>query len=98
MPYCDTSGIVPQLSLYRQWLRHEHGLDFTDYASLWAWSTTDLDSFWRSVWAYHGVESPTPFTFVLDGDMPSATWFPGAEVNYARQVFCHAERAEAAGQ
>ena len=30
--------------------------------------------------------------------MPGARWFAGAEVNYAQQVFRHADLAEAAGQ
>ncbi|MHC2279917.1 acyl-coenzyme A synthetase/AMP-(fatty) acid ligase [Bradyrhizobium diazoefficiens] len=29
--------------------------------------------------------------------MPGAVWFPGAQVNYARQVFRHVEAADAAG-
>ena len=29
--------------------------------------------------------------------MPGATWFPGAQVNYAQHVFSHAERSDAAG-
>lgn len=98
MHYCDPSGIVPQLSLYRDWLHRERGLAFADYASLWAWSTSDLDGFWRSVWDYHAIESPTPFTSVVRGEMPGASWFDGAQVNYARQVFRHAVPAEAAGQ
>lgn len=98
MHYRDPSGIVPQLSLYRDWLHRERGLAFADYASLWAWSTSDLDGFWRSVWDYHAIESPTPFTSVVSGEMPGASWFDGTQVNYARQVFRHAVPAEAAGQ
>ncbi len=30
--------------------------------------------------------------------MPGAVWFPGAQVNYARQVLRHVEAAQAAGQ
>src|SRR3569623_1033629 len=94
----DNPGIVPQLRLYREWLHRELGLEFSDYASLWAWSTTDLDGFWRSVWAYHDLQSPTPFASVVSGGMPAASWFEGAQVNYAQQVFRHVEAAEAAGQ
>lgn len=36
------AGPIPQLRLYREWLEHEHGLTFEDYAALWQWSTTDL--------------------------------------------------------
>ena len=89
---------IPQLRLYREWLDREYGLRFADYAALWQWSTTDLAGFWRSIWDYHQLGSPTPFTSVVDGRaMPGATWFDGAQVNYARQVFRHVELAEAAG-
>jgi len=98
MPLRDRTDIVPQLKLYRDWLHRQHGLVFADYAAMWAWSTSDLDGFWRSVWAYHDLQSPTPFTSVVSGEMPDAAWFPGAQVNYARQVFRHAELADAAGQ
>jgi acetoacetyl-CoA synthetase len=92
------TDVVPQLQLYRDWLRRQYGLDFDDYASMWAWSTSDLDGFWRSVWAYHDLQSPTPFTSVVSGEMPNCAWFTGAQVNYARQIYRHAETADAAGQ
>ncbi|WGM37280.1 acetoacetate--CoA ligase [Caulobacter sp. NIBR1757] len=86
------------MRLYRDWLERERGLGFADYAGLWTWSTTDLDGFWRSIWDYHQLASPTPFASVLRGGaMPGATWFDGASVNYARQVFRHVEAAEALG-
>lgn len=89
---------IPQMRLYREWLARERGLRFPDYAALWTWSTTDVDAFWRSVWDYHQLASPTPFSSVLrDEAMPAATWFDGAQVNYASQVFRHIDQAEAAG-
>ena len=89
---------IPQMRLYREWLAREHGLLFTDYAAMWQWSTTHIAEFWRSIWDYHQLESPTRFTSVVDGQaMPGTAWFAGAQVNYARQVFRHVERAEAVG-
>lgn len=90
---------VPQLRLYREWLERERGLLFDDYAAMWRWSTTDLSAFWSSIWDYGQVRSPTPFTSVVrGGEMPDTTWFEGAQVNYAREVFRHVEMADAAGQ
>ncbi|WP_044560533.1 acetoacetate--CoA ligase [Azospirillum sp. B4] len=89
---------VPQIRLYRDWLDRERGLAFPDYAAMWEWSRTDLTAFWRSVWDYHDIASPTSPTAVLSGTMPGARWFEGAQVNYARQVFRHAGTADAAGQ
>ena len=94
----DRGETVPQLALYRTWLADTYGLRFRSYADLWTWSTTDLERFWESVWAYEGLQSPTPHSAVLTGEMPGTVWFEGAQVNYARQVFRHVAAAEAAGQ
>ncbi len=93
-----TSPFVPQISLYRRWLSEQRGLEFRDYESLRQWSVRDLDAFWRSIWDYFDLQSATPFEAVLASrKMPGAVWFPGAAVNYARQVFRHATAAHAAG-
>ena len=90
---------IPQLRLYREWLERERGLRFDDYDALWRWSTRDLAAFWRSIWDYHGVQSPTPFAAVVQGGpMPDVAWFEGAQVNYVREVFRHVEMAAAADQ
>jgi acetoacetyl-CoA synthetase len=90
---------TPQLRLYQTWLETQRGLRFTTYHDLWHWSVTDLEAFWRSIWDYEGIESPTRFEAALCVDrMPGAVWFKGATVNYARQVFRHVDAAHAAGQ
>ena len=94
----STAPYVPQIRLYQDWLTEKRGLRFDDYEALWRWSTTDLDAFWQSIWDYFDLQSPTPHTAVLaDARMPGAQWFPGAQVNYVRQVFRHVDAAHAAG-
>ncbi len=89
---------IPQIRLYQNWLRDSRGLSFESYDALWRWSVTDLDAFWQSIWDYFELQSPTPHSAVLaDNKMPGAQWFPGAQVNYAQQVFRHVEKAHAAG-
>src|SRR5437868_8009079 len=89
---------IPQIRLYQDWLRAERGLAFADYDALWRWSVDHLDDFWRSVWDYFGLESPTPAGAVLTQEkMPGARWFEGAQVNYVQQVLRHVEAAHAAG-
>jgi acetoacetyl-CoA synthetase len=89
---------IPQIRLYQDWLRETRGLQFDSYDALWRWSTTDLDAFWQSIWDYFDVQSPTPHSAVLARNvMPGAQWFPGAQVNYARQVLRHVDAAHAAG-
>jgi len=88
----------PQITRYQRWLRDTHGLQFTDYDALWRWSVSDLEAFWSSIWSYFALESPTPFAHALADDrMPGASWFDGAQVNYARQALRHADAAHAAG-
>ncbi|HZY17385.1 MAG TPA: acetoacetate--CoA ligase [Ramlibacter sp.] len=89
---------VPQIRRYQDWLRERRGLAFDHYDALWRWSVDDLPAFWQSIWDWFELESPTPHTAVLADDrMPGAVWFPGAQVNYARQVLRHVDAAEAAG-
>ena len=89
---------VPQIRLYQNWLRETRGLSFADYDALWRWSTSDLDAFWQSIWDYFELQSPTPHSAVLERNvMPGARWFPGAQINYVRQVLRHVQPAHAAG-
>ena len=90
---------IPQIRLYQDWLKGTQGLQFDDYEALRHWSVTDLAAFWQSIWDYFDLQSPTPHHTVLtEARMPGAQWFPGAQLNYARQVFRHADAAHAAGQ
>ena len=90
---------VSQMRLYQDWLQRERGLAFADYDALWRWSVTELDAFWQSIWDYFDLQSPTPHSAALARNtLPGAQWFPGAQVNYARQVLRHVDAAHAAGQ
>jgi len=89
---------IPQMTRYRQWLGDQRGLRFLDYEELRQWSVREIDAFWQSIWDYFELRSPTPHSAVLaQRKMPGAVWFPGAQVNYARQVLRHVEAAQAAG-
>ena len=92
---------IPQIRLYQNWLRENRGLSFDSYDALWRWSVTELDAFWRSIWDYAAIQSPTPLapgaTVLAERRMPGAQWFPGAQVNYAREVLRHVDAAHAAG-
>jgi len=93
-----TAPFVPQITLYRRWLKERHDLQFESYEALRRWSVTELDTFWRTIWDYFDLQSATPFDAVLaERKMPGAVWCPGATVNYAQQVFRHVAPAHAAG-
>ncbi|APW40380.1 acetoacetate--CoA ligase [Rhodoferax koreense] len=89
---------LPQIRLYQDWLHTQRGLRFDSYQALWQWSVSDLPAFWQSIWDYFELVSPTPHGAVLASNtMPGAQWFPGAQCNYARQVWRHVDAAHAAG-
>ena len=88
---------IAQIRLYQRWLQSQRGAQFETYDALWRWSVTDLEGFWQSIWDYFELQSPTPHRAVLqERCMPGAIWFPGAQVNYAQQVFRHAKAAASA--
>ncbi|MHA6316621.1 acetoacetate--CoA ligase [Altererythrobacter sp. CAU 1778] len=98
MPAKTTDELLPQLTQFRNWLRENRGLNFHSYDDMWEWSVADIEAFWMSVWDYFRLDSPTPALNVVTGEMPDARWFEGAQVNYAAEVFRHADAAHAAGQ
>jgi acetoacetyl-CoA synthetase len=77
------------MTRYMRWLEAERGLRFDgDYHALWRWSVADLDDFWRSIWDHLGVvASRQPAAVLGRRSMPGAEWFPGAELNYAENLF-----------
>lgn len=85
-PDPDT-GAAARITDFARWLHLERGLNFEDYHSLWQWSVSDVAGFWDAVREYFDVQFSSPARTTLgDATMPGATWFPGAELNYASQV------------
>jgi acetoacetyl-CoA synthetase len=72
------------------------GAPFSDYEELREWSVRELEQFWAGIWDFCGVRASTPYERVLDSPtMPGASWFVGAQLNYAENVLCR-ERDPAA--
>ncbi len=93
-PLWEPSEAVKQqanMTHYMQWLAREKGLHFQTREELWRWSVTQLEDFWASIWAYCQIQASKPYTKVLSTrTMPRASWFVGAELNYAEHVFRNA--------
>jgi acetoacetyl-CoA synthetase len=76
---------------YMQWLEREKGLTFRSREELWQWSVTNIEDFWASLWDYFHIKASKPYTTVLaERKMPGASWFPGAELNYAEHALRNA--------
>ena len=77
-----------RLAAYQRWLADERGLRFDDYASLWQWSVDDVEAFWQTVWDFFDVQADGSRHPVLAShEMPGASWYPNARLNYAEHVF-----------
>jgi len=73
---------------YMDWLAAERGLRFAGYDELWRWSVSDIERFWESMWDYFDIRHSTTWRSILsERRMPGASWFPGARLNLAEQVF-----------
>jgi acetoacetyl-CoA synthetase len=71
--------------------RYMRSAGFDSYDELRAWSVTQLEAFWESIWRWFDVRSHAPYETVLEArTMPGARWFPGAQLNYAEHALRHA--------
>ncbi|WP_273735211.1 AMP-binding protein [Mycolicibacterium septicum] len=76
------------LADYLEWLDVVEQRSFADYRSLWEWSISDLDAFWKSIDRFEGLGlGKDGGPALLDTDMPGTRWFPGAKINYAEHAF-----------
>ncbi len=90
-----------EITRYAQWLASRGvgptshggnaGTSGTSYRDLWQWSVDEPAEFWDSIWDFFGVLGVRGTGPVLAGQMPSAEWFAGATVNYARNALRAAE-------
>ncbi len=79
------------LIAYMRWLAKERSLSFKTYEELWQWSVDDLETFWATVVDFFHIKLAKPYSRILGSrDMPGAEWFPGAEINFAENVFRNA--------
>src|SRR3984957_19196726 len=57
-----------------------------DYEQLRRWSVSEIERFWAAIWEFCEVRASRSYEHVLEGAMPSARWFAGAELNYAENM------------
>jgi len=70
-----------------RWVGERRGRSFSDYDELWRWSVEELEDFWSCIWEFSGMRASKPYERVLGSrEMPGASWFQGAELNYAENM------------
>jgi acetoacetyl-CoA synthetase len=76
-----------EMARFMRWAGARRGRAFADYDELWRWSVDQLEDFWADVWEFCGVRASTPYQRVLGThEMPGASWFQGAQLNYAENM------------
>ncbi len=75
-----------RITQYLRWLAGHRGVTAADYQDLWEWSVGEPGAFWDSLWEYFGVLGQRGDGPALSGQLPGASWFPGATLNYARNA------------
>jgi acetoacetyl-CoA synthetase len=91
--WTPSAAVIEQAGItrYARWLA-ERGIAATaSYPQLWQWSVGQPAEFWASVWDYFGVLGQRGQGPVLAGRMPSARWFEGSTLNYARNALRHGQ-------
>ena len=75
------------LKKYEQFLIEEYDLQFSNFTELHNWSTTELESFWESIWKFSEIIHSKPYDQILDKRiMPGAKWFEGSKLNFAENL------------
>ncbi len=75
------------LTHFMTWLKTAKGLAFDGYDDLWAWSVTEMESFWECLWQYFNIAHDGRYQQVCRGTMPAVRWFEGTHVSYCEHAF-----------
>ncbi|KAJ2164056.1 hypothetical protein GGH16_004738, partial [Coemansia sp. RSA 560] len=51
---------------FKDFVNAKRGLHLETYEELYAWSVTDIESFWADCWAYTGTKASANYTHVLE--------------------------------
>ena len=81
---------ISETNMYRfmNFINERYHQNFSDYASLYAWSINNIPDFWAAFWEFAGVIHSESYDQVVDdlNKMPGAHWFTGARLNFAENL------------
>ena len=85
------------ITQFIQWLAQEHNLSFATYNDLWQWSVDNIEQFWSCLWDFGQIVASAKGEVVLaSNEMPGASWFPEAKLNYAENIFANMQEDQPA--
>lgn len=81
-----------RMSHFARWSEQRFGRQLPDFRALWDWSVTETAEFWRAIPEFFDVlgDGLDTSPVITDDTMPFATWYPGAQLNFAENVLRHA--------
>ncbi len=84
----DETIRTANLTRFMEYVNEAHAVGANSFDALHAWSVSDQESFWSSVWDFCGVRaSHKGDRIVVDGNkMPGARYFPDAKLNFAENL------------
>jgi len=83
------------MAQFEQFVARTKGLTFSDYNAMWRWSIDDLDGFWNAIWDFFDIRaSLRPEKLLVKRQMPDMEWGTGGMLNYADNIFKHAQGRE----
>jgi len=84
------------LAAFMAEIKRRHGLALKSYRQLHAWSVAHADLFWDAVWDFCGVIGEKGVRRVVNADnMPGASFFPDATLNFAENLLRRSDGREA---
>jgi len=76
-----------EMAKYMAWVCTKYSLKLSNYQELHQWSVDHIEDFWESMWRYMDVQYDSTYSQVLEArKMPGANWFPGARLNFAKNI------------
>jgi acetoacetyl-CoA synthetase len=76
-----------RLAFFMNTINKTYDLNMTDYDQLWRWSVQHTDVFWSEFWDYAGIVGEKgERALINENQMPGATFFPDAKINYAENM------------
>jgi len=80
-----------ELNGFMGFLSGTHGFEGDNYPALHRWSVSNTALFWQSIWQYFEIVGQQGDVIVHgQTQMPGATWFPEASLNFAENLLQHA--------
>ena len=76
------------MTRFIQSVNQRHGTSFSDYKGLYHWSIENIPDFWERMSEFAEIKYSRKHDTVVDDltKMPGATWFNGAELNFAENL------------